>query len=309
MLKKLKLKLKRPHWIGIIVSLTTLLIAAILLSVTDWFDKNTFYFIMGICFVVLVIPFILTIILESKKATEKEEMFLEFTRDLVEGVRAGTSISKSILNVRVKDYGSLTPHIDKLVNQISLGIPIRLALENFSNEVDNRVISRAITLITEAETAGGHIETILESVSGSVGQIEKLRKERRAAIYNLTVQGYIIFLIFIAILLVMQYKLLPLTSEIGGAGSLLKGDTESGGSDFGANLGSNLGGFNFGGEGKMSLDEMANSFLYLLIIQGFFAGLVIGKISEGSVKAGIKHSFILLSLAILISLGARAFLS
>jgi len=44
----------------------------------------------------------------------------------------------------------------------------------------------------------------------------------------------------------------------------------------------------------------------MLLIQSFFAGLVIGKISEGSVKKGIKHSFILLAITLLITTGARA---
>ena len=56
------------------------------------------------------------------------------------------------------------------------------------------------------------------------------------------------------------------------------------------------------------LEEMARSFLYLLITQGFFAGLVIGKISEGNVRSGLKHSFVLVALALLISTGANVFL-
>ena len=58
-------------------------------------------------------------------------MFLEFSRDLVEGVKTGTPISKSVINIRNKNYGSLNPYIDKLANQISLGIPIKDALDNF----------------------------------------------------------------------------------------------------------------------------------------------------------------------------------
>jgi hypothetical protein len=44
-----------------------------------------------------------------------------------------------------------------------------------------------------------------------------------------------------------------------------------------------------------------------LIVQGFFAGLVIGKLSEGSIKAGVKHSFILVVLAMLINASAKVF--
>jgi hypothetical protein len=46
-----------------------------------------------------------------------------------------------------------------------------------------------------------------------------------------------------------------------------------------------------------------------LVFQGFFAGLVIGKLSEGTVKSGLKHSIILVIIAILISTGARVFLA
>ena len=60
--------------------------------------------------------------------------------------------------------------------------------------------------------------------------------------------------------------------------------------------------------GAISPQELAQPFLFLLIIQGFFAGLVIGKLSEGNVKAGLKHSFILMMLAWLITTGARAFI-
>ena len=39
-------------------------------------------------------------------------------------------------------------------------------------------------------------------------------------------------------------------------------------------------------------------FLMLAVIQGLFAGLVIGKLSEGFVMAGLKHSFALVLIAL-----------
>jgi len=274
-LKKQNFKLKKSHIIGFSVAFSLAVIAVILWQATAWFDVNALYFTLGISVIISALPFFLALIVESKQESEKEEMFLEFTRDLVEGVRSGTSISKSILNVKTKDYASLNPYIEKLANQIGLGIPVKSALDNFSKEVNNKVISRAITLISEAERAGGRIETILESVASSVGQIEKLRKERRATIYNLVVQGYIIFMIFIAIMLVMQYKILPITSELGGAGATF--------STSGFNV-DTLGEDASSSSSGLSPEAMSTSFLYLLLVQGFFAGLVIGKISEGSIK-------------------------
>jgi len=287
--------LKKQHWIGIGTALIIVIVSSILLTV-DFFDNNMFYFVLGIALVAVGLPFLSSLLLGAREERDKDEMFLEFAKDLVEGVKSGTPISKSILNIRNRDYGSLNPHVNKLANQISLGIPVKDSLETFARDVKSKIISRAITLIREAERAGGKIETILESVALSVGQIEKLKKERRAAIYTLTVQGYIIFLIFIVIILVMQFKIIPITSGIGGL--------ETGTSDVG--LG-DIGGFSLQGSG-INPEAMKNAFLFLLVTQGFFAGLVIGKISEGKIKAGLKHSFVLVALALLISLGANAFL-
>lgn len=302
LLRKKGFYFTRAHIIGLFVAIGLVLIALILFFTTEFFDQKLLFFIIGISFVTAGLPFFATLIFETKSEQNKESMFLEFARDLVEGVKSGTSISKSIMNVKSKDYGKLNPHITKLSNQISMGISVREALDNFAKDVKNRVVTRAITLIQEAERAGGKIETILESVAQSVGQIEKLRKERRAAISNLVVQGYIVFLIFIAIMLVMQFRILPITSEIGTAGA--------GGLSEGFDLG--ITGTGESGrtaaEAQVSVEDMARSFLYLLVVQGFFVGLVIGKISEGSVKAGLKHSFILVTLAIIISTGATVLL-
>jgi len=265
------------------------ILAVIILGVDFSFlaKEKIFYFIIGISIVIAALPFVVTAILESSKEKENNEMFLEFSRNLVESVRAGTPISKSIINLKDKYYGSLTINIKKLANQIALGIPVKQALETFARDVNSKVIKRAVNLISEAEKAGGEVENILDSVAKSVNEIEKLKKERLSAIYSLVVQGYIIFLVFIVIMLIMQFKILPMTAEISQAGGEFEG--------FG------------GGGGGYGTEEIAKPMLYLLIAQGLFTGLVIGKLAEGSLKAGIKHSFALVALSLLIYTGAKAF--
>jgi flagellar protein FlaJ len=289
--------LSKSQWIGIISAAVIIAVSGGLLYMKLWVDLKTFYFVTGIAVVIGGLPFFLSLLVESRREKSIDTMFLEFSRDLVEGVRAGTPISKSIMNVRTKNYGSLDPHVDKLANQIGLGIPVKDALDTFARDIKSPVISRAISLIREAEIAGGKIESILESVSFSVSQIEKLKKERQAAIYNLAVQGYIIFLIFIAIMLIMEFKILPITSGLGIGGL--------GGADMGdIGLGGTLGSVS-GTTPQITPESFSKPFLLLLITQGFFAGLIIGKISEGTVKAGLKHSFILVAISWLVATGAN----
>jgi flagellar protein FlaJ len=282
-------KPNKPQTIGILVAFITIVLSLIFLKGTD-----IFYFILGLAIVIAMFPFFISLILATSTEREKDNMFLEFARNLVENVKAGTPISKSILNVRKKDYGKLNPHINKLANQIALGIPVKSALETFARDVGSITVTRAVTIISEAEKAGGKIDDILEAVAKSVSQVEKLKKERRAAMYSLMVQGYIIFFIFIIIMLVMQFKILPIASGLGmGTGTGAEG----------------IPGFDIGTQGAIATaEELSRPFLWLLIAQGFFTGLVVGKLSEGKMMSGLKHSFVLVALAVLISTGAKVFI-
>ncbi len=283
-------EIKKFHIMGIVVALIGVIIDLIFLR-----GEKVFYFILGISIIIAALPFFVSFLIKTGKEKEKEEMFLEFSRNLVESVKSGTPISRSILNIKNKDYGSLTPHINKLGNQIALGIPVEEALEIFAKDVNNRTIYRAIALIREAQQAGGEIETILESVAKSVSQTDELKKERKAAVYSLVVQGYIIFMIFIVIMLVLEFKILPMAGEFDIQGDL-QGEAGLAGI------------MPFGGGEQVSVEKISNLFLYLLLTQGCFAGLIIGKLAEGEIKSGIKHSFILMALAMLISTGSKAFL-
>ena len=262
---------------------------AFLIVLVSLFFMQTkiFTLLIGMGFLIGAFPFVLSLMHENKIANEKEEMFLEFARDLVESVKAGTPINRSITNIRNKPYGALNPHIQKLSNQIHIGVPLRIALETFSKDANNKAISRALTLIGQAEQAGGDISEILEAVANAVSTSDKLKKERKSAISTLVVQGYIIFFVFIAIVLVMEFQILPMLSGVSSLGDI------------------GVAGLSVGGGGTINAQQMANAFLYMLLVQGFFTGLTIGKLAEGNVKAGVKHSFALMLIAFLISTGAN----
>src|SRR3989338_829211 len=288
------MKLRRMHWVGIIAGIIILISSTV--SLLYYKQMNLFLFLLGISIGIIVLPFVMSIVFENKKEQEINEMFLEFSRNLAESVSTGTPISKSIVNMGKRNYGPLSPYIQKLANQISLGIPVGRSMQTFSNDVNNPVITRAVALISEAEKAGGEIAFILDSVAKSIAEIEKLKKERQAAIYNLVVQGYIIFFIFMGIILVMQFKIIPMTI---GPGTLWELGTSG--------LGSGLSETTAQGT-ELSSQELTRPFLYLLLTQGFFAGLTIGKLTEGNIKSGIKHSFILTLVGYLSYTGANAFL-
>lgn len=276
------MEISKSHWIGIGIGATFIALSFLL------YNTQLFFLFIGLGFLTALAPFVFSIMHENKVSAEKEEMFLEFSRNLVESVKTGTPISKSILNVKDRAYGELSIHVKKLANQIAMGIPLNIALQVFSKDIKNKGISRAITLIGQAERAGGEIGEILESVAEAVSMSDKLKKERKASIATLVVQGYIIFFVFLVIILVMQFQILPMVSGVADIGDIGISGISS-----------------VGVTGGISQEEMSSAFLYMLLIQGFFTGLVIGKLSEGNIKGGVKHSFALMLIAFLISAGAN----
>lgn len=280
------MEIKKIHYTG--------LGAAIIIMLFSFLFRETdlFFLVLGIGVIAGILPFVISLINETREEAEKEEMFLEFTRNLVESVKTGTPISKSIMNLKDKAFGVLGVNIKKLANQISLGIPLNMALQTFAKDVNNKTVSRTIILIGQAEKAGGDIGEILEAVADAVSISDKLKKERKAAISTLVVQGYIIFFVFMVIILIMQFQILPMVSGIAELGSLGTGTF--------AEIGASASAVDDG--------EMSSAFLYLLLIQGFFTGLTVGKLGEGGVKAGIKHSFALMLISFVVSAGANIIL-
>jgi len=275
------MKIDRKEWFGI-GGAVLVAIASIVL----FFGTFLMYFLLVIALIISILPFVLSLISVQGKHKEKEEKFLSFTRDLVEMVKSGAPVSRSIINLQKRDYGALSPHVVKLGNQLNLGITLHDALETFAKDTGSKIISRAVGLISEAERAGGRVETILEAVSKSIDQIEILKKERKAAVSNLVTQGYIIFIVFIIIMLVLEFRILPMVSDLGTSEGLNVG------------VGTGI---------QVGQEDFSMPLFVMLLVQSFFAGLVIGKISEGSVKSGIKHSFILIAITLLVTTGARAF--
>jgi len=270
------MELKKVHWVGMIAGIIVIALSFL------FFGQNLFFFILWFGVLIGVSPFVFTTMQKTRVAGEKEEMFLEFTRNLVESVKTGTPISKSIVNMKKKPFGVLSKHVEKLANQIAIGIPLRAALQTFADDINNPTVSRTITLIGQAERAGGNIGEILEAVAKAVSMADKLKKERKATISTLVVQGYIIFFVFMIIVLVMQFYIIPMISGIANTGGLGIGGVTA-------------------GTGNIEAADVSKAFLYLLIIQGIFSGLTIGKLSEGNIKGGVKHSFALVVLSFLIS--------
>lgn len=213
------------------------------------------------------------------KKKKMEKKFPEFLRDVVEGTRAGMSLPQAIQNTESGNYGPLDEKIKKMDAQLDWGIPFDQVLRNFGKETDSALIKRSAETIVQAYESGGDIQDVLESVGDNIRTIKQLKEERESQLYGEMVTGYIVYFIFIGILIALTNYLLPnlasAQESLGGSGSFSV----------------------IGGGGGASLQENIDTyntwFQRLVFIQAIFSGLIVGKLSEGELRAGFKHVAIL----------------
>jgi len=271
------MELKIKHWIGIIAGFLIIVVDFVLFfNFTGKIGPSGWYFNPIIVLGILVggFVFVIDVLQENKRQKELEVKFLEFVRSLVENVRSGVNIPQAISYSARVNYGSLTPYIKKLANQVEWGYPLHDALTIFANETNNKVIKRSIAIVIQAEQSGGDMGSVLEAVTQSVFEIKKIKDERKSNAYTQTVQGYFIYFFFVAIMIVLQVYLIPKLTVIGGE------------------VGQGLGTIGVGLGSSQPL-EFNNIFLATILVQGFFAGIMSGKFAEGDYKSGIKHALIM----------------
>ena len=233
--------------------------------------------IFMIAMIMLIAPIALIRYYEISKVKALEDFFPQFMRDLVESVRSGMTLPQAIKVVSENDYGHLSHHVKKLNAQLNWGIPFDKALLNFSKGTRSKLIGRISSTIIESHRLGGNITTIFEAISSTSVEIERLREERRLYINSQLITGYVIFFVFLAVIIGLQKFLVPTLSEVAVEEVTTVERTE-----------------------QEMMGEYAGIFRNLIILQGLFAGLVIGKMAEGVIAGGIKHSLFLVIIGVII---------
>jgi len=193
--------------------------------------------------------------------------------------RTGVTLTRAIELASERRYGPLTKELKRLVAKLSWGVPLEDALESFSKRVDTPLAKRTAILIAEASRSGQNIQEIMESINKHIGDLHVIEVERRSQIRPYMGIIYLAFLVFLVtdVILVKTFFV-----QIDNLRMLME------------QKGIRLLGF-----GGIDLPTIKKIFYHMAAVQGFFGGLVAGKMGEGTMGAGLKHSLILLITSLL----------
>jgi flagellar protein FlaJ len=194
-----------------------------------------------------------------------DEHLPDLFRSIVQAQETGMTLPQALEETSKRDYGPLTKELKKMTTQISWGMSFEDALLTVGQRVKTVLLQRSIPMIIEASRSGGHVEKVFDPMGKFVESTLLLEKERRTQTRPYTAIIYVAFFVFLFTIILLFRSFFVSIEQLPILGTAV-----------------------------MSPEEMKRIFFHMTSIQAFFGGLVAGKMGEGTITAGLKHSLILM---------------
>ena len=171
-------------------------------------------------------------------------------------------------------------------DQLSWGVKFSDVIGQFAERVGTPLVRRAITLIAEADRAGGKISDILVTAANDSRELKFLEAERRRAIGSYIAVIWTSYFVFLGVIVVLAKVFIPAI-----AGS------NSGGED-----GGDSGGQTIGNMTIRNIDPLffLTIFYYGVTMQALGNGSMAGLMATGRFSTGFKHSGMMIVVALVI---------
>jgi archaeal flagellar protein FlaJ len=229
-----------------------------------------------------IVPFTLIHLREAQRKDNIDRNLPLFLLALSSAVQSGANLIRAIETTADRNMGPLTPELKNLRANLSWGMPIEDAFENFANKTGTKMSKRVAVLLEMALKIGGDIRTNLEMIQKHVTELQNLEKERKSSLAPYTYTIYISFAVFLGIAVILSSQFF---SEFEVVQKMLE-DTPGAGEGF------------FSSITNIDIEALNTVLFNMSIIEAIFGGLAAGKIGSGNYVSGIKHIIVMIVMAV-----------
>jgi flagellar protein FlaJ len=225
---------------------------------------------------ICIVPLAILDVKEQWRVGNLENALPNFFRDLAGMNDSGMTLPNAVHLVATAEYGTLTPHIRKLDNEMSWGVGFVEALHRFGASLGTKLADRSVDLIAKASRAGGDVSEVLRAAAKDTFEVVNLKQERSNNMIIYVIIVLVAFAVFLFVIAILVSSFLTTMATAGAAAQ------SSGAQGF---------------MGKIDIFIYKRLFSHAAMLQGFFSGLVAGQMGEGRFVAGLKYSAIMLLIA------------
>jgi len=221
----------------------------------------------------------------SARVKKIEDIFPDFLQLVSSNLRAGMTVDRAILLSSRPEFAPLDKEILRVGKDISTGKPVGFALGAMSKRIESEKIDKTLSIILSGIRAGGNLAVLLEETSRSMRQRTFIEKKASSQVLM-----YVIF-IFLAVSL-FSPGLFSLSGVLVNTMTQLMSGVDP--SSLPQNLPISFTSIN------ISSTFIFYFSLFFMIIMNVMASLVLGLVSKGDEKEGLRYLpiMIILSLAI-----------
>jgi archaellum biogenesis protein FlaJ (TadC family) len=288
-----------------IISLPLTILLVILINL---FDQSTAINILILSLIFHGLGYLYTLLEEERKVREIDKFFPVFLKNLSRNIGAKVPMIKALIETSKQKYGNLTDIFHVFARKIESGIPITQAF-NFLIEKfrDNTKVKNSLTILRQSFLSGYGLKESIDGIANYNVKIGEVEKERRGLLSQYIVLFYAITLIFLVITVAIMKVVIPVFSSFSEnmkrQGQIVEIPCEFtyGFRDILCKLYEN--------EIKLFKKEYNVGEYYLfgvlfstILLQSFFAGIIIGIGIEKSLIKGLIHSLILFSITFFVFL-------
>lgn len=229
-------------------------------------------YIIGAAIIAGLMPYSVLNFLESRWKRGIDKRIPELLEDIAEGQMTGLTFLRAVEASAMKNYGAVTEELKRILSHVRLGGTIEEGFMRFAERVGSRMVRRASGIMVETTRAGGDIAKIIRSLAAYMRQIEEINMERKSTMKIYIYIVYIAFGVFVVTVLILLNQFFwPMVG-------------------FGKTIFSP----------QADFETYRRIFFYMAMIQGVFGGIVAGKLGEGYLASGFKHSIIMVLATILV---------
>ena len=195
-----------------------------------------------------------------------DEHLPDLFRSIVQARQTGMSLPQAFEEASKRSYGPLTGELKRMVAQMSWGMSLEQTFQAFTERVDTVLMRQTVPLVIEASRSGGQVEKVFKPMGRFVQSTLISEKKMQAQMRPYVAIVYVAFFVFLFTIIILFKTFFSQIAE-----------------------------FTITTFGLVTPEAMRRIFFHMSILQAFFGGLVAGKMGEGTVSAGLKHSVILLT--------------
>ncbi len=270
------------HTLYITVPVAILYIVFILVKVPYYDNIETYIGVVDdhfvIALLIVLIPYAVFYEIWSRKVLGIQSLIPDFLERMAGINQVGLTIAQAIAIMVNTNLGLLSYEIRRIKQDMDWGANFTEALIRFEERVSTPSIARTVTLITKASEMSGQIGQVLSIASSDAKMSEVLKRERLAEMFIYTAIVYLSFFVFLFVVGVLTTQFLPVLAHINTAGLPTSGA--------------------LGGIGSIPVVTFSRLLYHACLIQALFSGLIAGQMGESSIASGVKHSCVLLVIAL-----------